>query len=340
MKNKILDHFDEIKFFIVDYVALNHYVDYCLEKSLPTKIKGKTSSHHILPVAEKLPFASFGDLSKNPWNKAELSYYDHYYAHYLLQLAVNHMSISHAFCSMHCRDAALNRITEDDLINATNYEEAYVRRNRLISEHKKSLTFFEGQWITVAQKSSIIRTRNLSSENRLNSSIRMRGENNIVYTEGVIDSIRKTKSTKLIDGMTLDKYSAIRAAETMSRSYINDDGDETSIYKENGKKLSKHLNEPVALSDGTYTTVAKIKAREKGDKAILKGKFYILKNIFDPAYEEILPAIELRKISGDLENKTKDNFLGKSKFGQNHLTANGKAHLIGLYAEILPKDHL
>lgn len=68
----------------------------------------------------------------------------------------------------------------------------------------------------------------------------------------------------------------------------------------------------------------------------------MLKNAFNKNVNIILPAIEIRKLSAGLENKTYDNYLGKSEYAKTVFTRDHKTHLIGLYVEKLqlaPEDH-
>jgi hypothetical protein len=104
-KNLILQEFQALKC-IKSIDALHTYIDFCLSNHLLHPISGRSSSHHILPRAKTLPFVKFANLKLNHWNKAELLYYDHYYAHYLLTCAVDHQAILHSFIAMHNRDLA------------------------------------------------------------------------------------------------------------------------------------------------------------------------------------------------------------------------------------------
>lgn len=89
---------------------------FCLSNNNMKRIKGHTSYHHILPQCSKLPFIEFSNLNLHKWNGTHLSHYNHYYSHFLLQQAINHPSILHAFIAMHNKDSKLNRITVDELI--------------------------------------------------------------------------------------------------------------------------------------------------------------------------------------------------------------------------------
>ena len=65
-----------------------------------------------------------------------------------------------------------------------------------------------------------------------------------------------------------------------------------------------------------------------------KGKWYNLKNVFDEKINIIYCAVEIRKISGGLELKTKDNYLGKNLSAKSLLIKNNKEKYIGSYVEI------
>lgn len=328
-KEMILNQFYKLNC-IKDYKVLEEYVDFCLEHNNKETIKGKTANHHILPMSKNLPFQKFSNLNKNPWNKSILLHKDHYYAHYLLYKAIDHYSIIYSFCAMHNKDLKQNKIKKEDCIDLEEYQKIFEERNKKISNDRKQIVKFEGIEMTKAKMLSIIRHRNEDISHKIRRSEQMSGDNNPAKKPEVVEKIRLTKINN-----NLDKISAERAAITMKKTFIDDNGNYTTIYKQNGKKLSEHLNKEIILDDGTTTTIAKIKARKKGDKAILNGKFYKVLNVFNPDYLEILPAIEVRKLSPGLEKKNKDNFLGKSKFGITSLTKKGKTHLIGLYVEEL-----
>lgn len=328
-KEMILNQFYKLNC-IKDYKVLEEYVDFCLEYDNKETIKGKTANHHILPMSKNLPFYKFSKLNKNPWNKSVLFHKDHYYAHYLLYKAIDHYSIIYSFCAMHNKDLKLNKIKEEDCIDLEEYQKIFEERNKKISKANKQIVKFEGIEMTKAKMSSIIRLRNEDISYKIRRSERMSGDNNPAKKPEVVEKIRFTKINN-----KLDKISAERAAITMKKIFIDENGNHTTIYEQNGKKISAHLNQEIILKDGSITTVAKLKARKKGDNAILNGKFYKVLNVFDTEYLQILPAIKVREISPGLEKKTKDNFLGKTKFGITTLTKKNKKHLIGLYVEEL-----
>lgn len=109
------------QFLINELIKLNvkninkvyEYVDFCLLNDNKVKIKNETSHHHILP---NCLFKEYAKLSKNKWNGSHLTYYQHYYAHFLFTEAIDNESQLFAFCAMHFKDLKLKRITSDELI--------------------------------------------------------------------------------------------------------------------------------------------------------------------------------------------------------------------------------
>jgi len=71
------------RYIIVDESYLNEYVDLCLSKALPTKIRFETECHHILPKCNR----AFPEFRKAKWNLVHLRFADHVHAHYLLYKA-------------------------------------------------------------------------------------------------------------------------------------------------------------------------------------------------------------------------------------------------------------
>lgn len=49
---------------------LDIYLDFIETHRVKTKIKNKTSHHHILPKAKNLPFVKYSNLKLNIWNGA------------------------------------------------------------------------------------------------------------------------------------------------------------------------------------------------------------------------------------------------------------------------------
>lgn len=324
--DKILTIFEILPIDIVDKQLLKEYVEFCVKNST-VKIKGKTSSHHILPAAKSLPFGNFSDLIKNDWNKSELIYSDHYKAHYLLMKAVNHFSTYFAFAAMHQKDFKRGFILEADLISKDEFSEIWKTRNEKIKSHLSETVSLDGNDV----KRSVLRARNriFSKDERIKTSLRMSGKNNIIHMENCMEKMRNTKLNSIVNGKNLDKRGADNAATTMKKEYIDNDGISTTTYKENGKKLSKTLS--IIEING------KTKSQNRNAKIhkILreKGKWYKVFNIFDENFEKLLPAVEVRAISAALEKCCKEKYLGKSKIGENILKKKGKSELIGLFVE-------
>lgn len=75
-----------------------NYFNYCLEHKT-NKTKYKTEMHHILP---KSIFPQYMNFDLYPWNKVNLTYSDHIYAHYLIAKAMpSHYQLFRA-CFLMC----------------------------------------------------------------------------------------------------------------------------------------------------------------------------------------------------------------------------------------------
>lgn len=329
-KDKILNELAKLNC-IKDWDRLNAYVEFCLTNHRPVKIPSQTSSHHILPRAKTLPFRQFEDLNIHKWNLAELSYYDHYMAHYMLAQSLDHLAVLHSFVAMHNKDLKLGRVSRDELIDAETYNQLFLDRNKKISSKRLELISINGETMTKAKWQNLTRTLSKEAETKLSE--RMTGSNNIIHKPGVLDKVRETKSTTIIDGKSLDRISAERAAETMKKVITLDNGVETTTYKEAAKKHSDTLNKQFVDDTGNEITLAQKYGKERSIRMRQQGKWYVLLNVFDASVSQRLSAVEIRSISPGLEKCTKDNYLGKSKFGQNVLIKRGKANLIGLYVE-------
>lgn len=330
MKEFIIKQFEILGDKIRSHQALSDYVDFCYSNSLNERTPRTTALHHILPRAKLLPFSEYSNLSNNPWNGVILTNYNHYYAHYLLVLAVDHISVAHSFCAMHKKDLVIGRLAEQELISEDEFNRIYEERNRRWSERTQEIITIDGKDITRAAYFSKLRSESLSDQTRTKYSENMIGSKNIVYMEGVVDKIRETKIAK-----GLDQISADRAAKTMKTEFVNAEGQITTIYRENGKKVSATLTQEFMKENGEITTLAKERGKKKKSQTIRDGKWFKIKNVFDPKVSLILPEAMVRQISPALMFKTRDDYLGMSKFGQTHFTKLNKNYLIGLYAEKL-----
>jgi len=163
--------------------------------------------------------------------------------------------------------------------------------------------------------------------------IYQRAFKNPIYNDGVVKKIRNKKTTTFINDKNMDIISAERAATTMNKEIIIG-GNATTIYKESAKKHSTTLQNKITF-EGREITLSEKYGIERSRERTQQGKKYKLLNIFDDSFEEILFANELRKISHNLQTKSKENYLGQSKFGVSRLKAQNKESLIGLYTELI-----
>lgn len=313
---------------------IEKYVEFCLTNRVEHKIKGVTSTHHILPQSKLLPFTQFKSLLQHPWNKAELKHCHHYYAHYLLAKAINHISTLTAFCGMHNKDIVLERITDQDLIMEDDFQTLYQMRNEKIRQHRLSLVLFNGVLITRAK---MIHLQTDWTNAKLVSSERLK-INNPVHNPLVVDKIRNTKSSTIIDGKNMNTISAERAAQTMKQEFSNIDGSITTIYKETGKKISNTVTEQFVDGFGNTTSIAKRRAASRAARYYNNNPMMcVIKNVFNPSYEQLMTVNHARRtIAANICEKTEDDYFGKHNNAVRKLKNNGKEHFIGLYAEKQP----
>jgi hypothetical protein len=329
VKDFILSEFSKLGNIIKSEEYLEKYVDHCISKNLIKITTGHFARHHILPKAKTLPFQKYENFQDHPWNQSVLSHYDHYYAHFLLTQAIDHIAVYFSFCKMHNADLKNERITESELIDENIYNE--IQQSRIQKWREYLLEQLEIDGVVKTRASHINSNRKLSDETKKKASNRMKGNKNIVYLDGVVEKIRKTKVDNKID-----QISAKKAASKMKEKFINADGNLTTIYKEAAKKQSKIWNSLVMDENGNKITKAEKRGKTRSRNDILRGKWFEIRNVFDDSISLILPEIMVRKISPGLMFKTEDDYLGKSKFGQTFFNKSDRTYLIGLYAEELP----
>lgn len=334
-KERILQEFRKLSC-ICSFEALDKYVEFCLSHGNKPKIQGSTSSHHILPVSKTLPFKQYSNLREFTWNLAELTYYEHYYAHFLLTRAVNHLSIFTSFAGMHNKDVCMNRLNAADLIPNEEFNRIYVERNKFLSQYRSEI--IETEFGKMSRASYYYRKNKHKKTYAVaaaETSKRMK-ENNIVNLPGIKEKMRDTKSQTFINGKNLDTLSAERAAKTMKKPFTDKDGQITTIYNQSSIKISTKVKTEFINDQGELTSIAKERTKKQKETLRSRGKWYVLKNVFNSEFSQTLSYADLRRLSPGLADKTKENYLGKSTFGSNALKKKNKENLIGLFVEILP----
>jgi len=131
--DKILRKFKDSSLNIISEEKLLKYIKFCLEKDKKCPQKFKVARHHILPKAKNLPFTKYINLKENLWNGVYLLHKDHYYAHYMLTNAIEHISILSSFCSMNNKDFKKKKIKECDLISPEEFQKVMERKNEEFS---------------------------------------------------------------------------------------------------------------------------------------------------------------------------------------------------------------
>ncbi len=176
MKNNIYGIFVGANLNIKDHNKLREYISFCIDNNQKSHTKFETSHHHILPQAEKLPFAKYSDLKEIMWNGTYLTHQNHYKAHFMLACAVADDSILYAWNSMKNKDSVRFNISIED--DSNEYHE-------LITEYRKLastiVTVFDefGNTFNVKKTDSRYLSGELQSVGRLRGSVK--GENNPAY---------------------------------------------------------------------------------------------------------------------------------------------------------------
>ncbi len=149
-QQKIYDKFLGANLKIISYKKLEEYIKFCTRNNVGSRERGKSSLHHILPQAENLPFEEYSNLRNNPWNGSHLSYANHYIAHSLLALSINHPSILIAWYYMNNFDFKLGRIeAPKTLIGSTQYQILMEANSLRISNINKSKSHIDSRQKTM-----------------------------------------------------------------------------------------------------------------------------------------------------------------------------------------------
>ena len=299
MRNTIYKKFINSDLDIISKEKLMEYIDFCLNKNLNKRIKGKVSLHHILPSSL---FGEYSIINEFPWNGSYLFYSDHYYAHFLLTEALNNYSIEHAFISMHGRDLAKRRIEEFDLIPLEKYQAIMERRSNKKQLWNETIVEFEGKLLSNSTITGIKSKRTQAKK--------------FVDDNGEVTSIHKIVGKRM--------------SETRKKEFVDDNGEVTNNYKETGKHLSKVKNN-IFIKDGKETTIFKEAVKKSARTVIDRGPHYILMNINGEVINENIAQGDLRKIYQKLDNTSKENYYGKSNQSKAKIIKNNKEYLIGLY---------
>ncbi len=223
---------------------LIEYINFCIINNTEL-VKYETAVHHILPQSKNLPFKKYSDLKNNIFNQSILSHKNHYIAHKLLYEAIEHVSIVSAFIAMNNKDKKLKRISEIDLISSDEYHLAMKERTSKQLEwcYSKSGVDDLTNIQLIAKKAAETKIKNEKYMKELSERMK---NNNIYNLPGVLEKARNTKRTTIINGKNIDTISAEKSAETMKKEILINDNI-TTIYKENGKKISKTLTKEIIL---------------------------------------------------------------------------------------------
>ena len=236
---------------------LQEYVNFCIDNNQNDRIQGKTSHHHILP--NKL-FPEYSNLKENDWNGSHLLYSDHYYAHWLLTESIDEFTMLYAFCAMHNKDFANNRLSVEDLINPNDFQNKMQERG---IKHSLYLT-------NTHNGCSIAKTAAKKMMETKLKPIIINGVETTIYKESIAKRIKTMTAPIILDGVvtTIYKESSKKYSKTMKEEYLNDDFQVTTKAKERSKKYSKTVTAEFIDLDGNVTTKAKERAKIVSSKLI------------------------------------------------------------------------
>lgn len=251
---QIINEFKSHGLKIISEEKLIKYVEFCLENNQQEKIKFKTSHHHILPKAKLLQFTKYSNLSENPWNGVHLLHKDHYFAHWLLSEAIEHISILTSFCAMNNKDVKLGRIKESDLIPPATFQIIMERRNKLNNERLSDPVLVKER---IKKRLETITDKDLKSIGRKISETHNK---EIVLENGTITTIIKEKEKKrlktiseeveLDDGrvLTKAKIHSLKSAKTRTDKgrffnlfHVKNGLIKTSVKQRDIKQMSQGL---------------------------------------------------------------------------------------------------
>ena len=317
MYERLLNEFKNNDLNIISEIKLVEYVNFCIEKNIGKKIKGKTALHHILPKAKLLPFDAFSNLKENSWNGVYLFYKDHYYAHWLLSEAIEHISIISSFCAMHYKDFKLQRVKVEELIGPEQFQIKMEKKTEIINDSMQIIVEYDDIKMTKLERKGKKISKTLNKEIEIDSIVtskaKLRGKkisktlNKEIEIDGnttTISELRATKSAdtmkiKNADGLSIYDIKKIKEIETKSQ-IIEFEGKQITLAKKHSI-LSARTRSYKQNEINTNISLAKIK------KGVVFDIYYKDKLIL-----ENVPYLYINKNYQSLKGlKNKSNLRGK-----------------------------
>ena len=141
--------------------------------------------------------------------------------------------------------------------------------------------------------------------------------------ENAINSA-KTMSMVQEDGMTIREKASRKKEKTNLEKYGNTFG---NIEKALETRTKEYINE-----NGEITTINKEQAKRYSENYEKNTQYYkIINSLTDEVFIDRINYRDMRKISHALIKKTKEDYLGKNNHSKGSLKRRGKENLIGLY---------
>lgn len=213
-----------------------------------------------------------------------------------------------------------NKIEENGLTQATNAARKSMRTMK--SKLWDGLSYEEYQRkINVGRKMT---QEQIEKRKLHNNKIQSNGK---TLAQNIGEKALKTRDSKIIDGMSYREYTSKKLKE--NNPLHNPKNIET---------LKKNLHIHKYEYDGKlYTPV-----EYRGINNLIKGKWYIIKNVFNPELYIICPTVYVdRCLLRAIRFKTAQNYLGKAKgYPKETLCKNGKGWLYGCYSIEIPYEQI
>lgn len=337
---------------IINHDKLLEYISFCLLNNIPY-MKYKTQYHHILPKCKKL-FPSYGN---NDENIVCLTHANHYIAHSLLFESIDSIEMGYCWCRMNGVRQHYYRkpIPPEKIIGSSKYQElkekylmilSNKQRNRILSEEtKKRISITKNQieenGLTKATNSARKAMKTMKSklwdglsyvewQQKNNRGRKMKKEwiekariglnrieaNGKSVAQNASEKGIITRSKKIINGIPYNEYCSLKLKEN------------NPMYND---KIVRKVKKILHTKKYSYNNKLFTPLEYRSINAIINGKWFVLKNIFNDKINIILPQLILQK-SG-LYSKTKENYYGKNNCSKSFLINNNKEKLIGCYCE-------
>ena len=351
------NNFQNKKLKIKNTDKLKEYIHFCLSNQTEYK-KYSTAHHHILPQCKKM----FPEFKNEKFNIVCLTHMDHYIAHSLLFESIDSIYIGYCWFRMNGVSNHYKRdsITPEQIIGPIKYQELRKNYLKILSEKQKNRKLSNETKRKISESKHKIENNGLS--NATNSArkamITMKSKlwDGLSYIEWQQKNNRGRKMKKEWiekqklgmkrieeNGKSVAQNAAEKGIITRSKKIINGIpyNEYCSLkFKENNpmhdEKIVEKVKEKLHQKSFEYNGKFFTPLEYRSINTMIKGKWFLLKNIFNKKINIILPHKIIQKLN--LYGKTKENYYGKYNSAKTRLISSNKEKLIGCYCEEIIYD--